>query len=159
MTKAARFLAIDLGAESGRVFAGSLVHDQPVMEEIHRLTNGPVRLLGSLHWDVLRLWTEVKHGLALAATAFLHIPDLFGSWQTGCMALSSPSRQPASVAIPGVPAGIVTYCGSSESPIGRLPGSSSPAQCWAGLGHRSPQKRAHRRFLWWLPRATTRLLL
>jgi rhamnulokinase len=43
--------------------------DRLRLEEIHRFPNGPVRVLDSLHWDVLRLWTEIKHGLGLAARA------------------------------------------------------------------------------------------
>jgi rhamnulokinase len=39
------------------------------LEEIHRFPNDPVRVLDSLHWDVLRLWAEVKRGLALAVEA------------------------------------------------------------------------------------------
>jgi rhamnulokinase len=39
------------------------------LEEIHRFPNGPVQVLDSLHWDVLRLWTEIKRGLQLADQA------------------------------------------------------------------------------------------
>lgn len=37
------------------------------LDEAHRFPNGPVRVLGSQHWDALRLFAEIKHGLALAA--------------------------------------------------------------------------------------------
>jgi rhamnulokinase len=70
MTKAARFLAFDLGAESGRAVVGRLDDDRLHLEEIHRFPNGPVQVLDSLHWDVLRLWNEIKHGLGLAAKAY-----------------------------------------------------------------------------------------
>ena len=60
------FLAFDLGAESGRVVLGRLHNDTFELQEIHRFPNGPVRIGDSLHWDVLRLWGEMKHGLALA---------------------------------------------------------------------------------------------
>ena len=65
-----KFLAFDLGAESGRAVVGHLEDNRLRLEEIHRFPNGPVRVLGSLHWDVLRLWTEIKQGLALAAQAY-----------------------------------------------------------------------------------------
>jgi len=65
-----KFLAFDLGAESGRAVVGHLEDDRLRLEEIHRFPNGPVRVLDSLHWDVLRLWTEIKQGLALAAKAY-----------------------------------------------------------------------------------------
>jgi rhamnulokinase len=70
MTRTAKFLAFDLGAESGRAVVGHLAGDRLRLEEIHRFPNGPVQVLDSLHWDVLRLWTEIKHGLGLAARAY-----------------------------------------------------------------------------------------
>jgi rhamnulokinase len=65
-----RFLAFDLGAESGRAVVGHLDGERLRLEEIHRFANGPVQVLDSLHWDVLRLWSEIKHGLGLAASAY-----------------------------------------------------------------------------------------
>jgi len=35
--------------------------------EVHRFPNGPVYLPNGMHWDVLRLWTEIKRGMALVA--------------------------------------------------------------------------------------------
>ena len=79
------FVATDLGAESGRVLAGRLQTDQRVsasfegarfegarfeLEELHRFPNGPVSVGGHLYWDVLRIWSEIKHGLALAVQKF-----------------------------------------------------------------------------------------
>ncbi len=64
-----RFLAFDLGAESGRAVVGHLDDERLHLEEIHRFSNGPVQVLDSLYWDVLRLWSEIKQGLALAARA------------------------------------------------------------------------------------------
>jgi rhamnulokinase len=60
------FLAIDLGAESGRLILGSLQQHHLHLEEVHRFENRPVRVGNNLYWDVLRLWTEIQHGLALA---------------------------------------------------------------------------------------------
>lgn len=64
-----KYLALDLGAESGRAVVGHLEGDNLRLEEVHRFSNGAVRLVDSLYWDVLRLWTEIKHGLGLAARA------------------------------------------------------------------------------------------
>ncbi len=61
-----RFLAFDFGAESGRALLGRLADGKLTLDEIHRFPNGPVRTLGSLHWDVLRLFSDVKHGLKQA---------------------------------------------------------------------------------------------
>lgn len=62
-----KFLAFDLGAESGRAVVGHLDDDRLRLTEVHRFPNGPVQVLNSLHWDVLRLWSEIQRGLALAS--------------------------------------------------------------------------------------------
>ncbi len=60
------FLALDLGAESGRAMLGRFDGERLRLAEVHRFPNGPVRLPDGLHWDILRLWSEVKQGIALA---------------------------------------------------------------------------------------------
>jgi rhamnulokinase len=64
------YLGIDLGAESGRVVAGLWNGATIQLEELHRFPNGGVWLGETLHWDVLRLWTEIQTGLAIAADRF-----------------------------------------------------------------------------------------
>jgi rhamnulokinase len=63
-------LAIDLGAESGRVMAGLWNGESLRLEELHRFPNGPVALAGTLRWDVLRLLAEVQNGLSLAGKKY-----------------------------------------------------------------------------------------
>ena len=53
------FLAVDLGAESGRVLAGNLDR----FEVVHRFENVPVRIGDSLHWNVLELYQQIKAGI------------------------------------------------------------------------------------------------
>jgi rhamnulokinase len=60
-----RFLALDLGAASGRAMLGSLHAGVLGLREIHRFPNEPVRRDRSLQWDILRLWQETKRGLEL----------------------------------------------------------------------------------------------
>jgi rhamnulokinase len=62
---AKKFLAFDLGAESGRAVLGLLEESRLRLEVVHRFANGPVRTLDSLHWDVLRLYSEMLNGLRL----------------------------------------------------------------------------------------------
>jgi rhamnulokinase len=62
-----RYLAFDLGAESGRAMLGTLADGRLSIEELHRFPNAPVQVRESLHWDPLHLWTEVKCGLGHAA--------------------------------------------------------------------------------------------
>jgi rhamnulokinase len=64
------YLAIDIGAESGRVMAGLWNGAQIRVEELHRFSNGPVQVAETLRWDVLRLWSEIQLGLAMAAKHF-----------------------------------------------------------------------------------------
>ena len=73
MTHTFNLLALDLGAESGRAMLGQFDGGRLQLSEVHRFTNSPVRLPDSqgqgtrLHWDILRLWTEMMHGLGLAS--------------------------------------------------------------------------------------------
>src|SRR5829696_9104057 len=62
----AGYLAVDLGAESGRVVLGRFDGRRVSLEELHRFPNLPVRLPDGLHWDVLRILHEIKEGLAKA---------------------------------------------------------------------------------------------
>ena len=64
------YLAVDLGAESGRVIAGIWNGKKIRFEEVHRFPNGPVVLGESIRWDVIRLWAEIQNGLALAGRKF-----------------------------------------------------------------------------------------
>ncbi|HEV7927272.1 MAG TPA: rhamnulokinase family protein [Verrucomicrobiae bacterium] len=64
------YLAIDLGAESGRVMAGIWNGKTLRLEEIKRFPNGPVALGETIRWDLLRLWTEIQNGLTLAGKKF-----------------------------------------------------------------------------------------
>jgi len=61
-----QFLAFDLGAESGRAIVGQFDGERLKLCGLHRFPNGPVRLPDGLHWDALRLWTEIKQGIGLA---------------------------------------------------------------------------------------------
>jgi rhamnulokinase len=57
------FLAFDLGAESGRALLARLEAGILRTQEIHRFPNEPVAYGGSLHWDVPRLWFEMRKAL------------------------------------------------------------------------------------------------
>lgn len=74
MTK--HYLAIDLGAESGRLILGTLTDGKLSLEEIHRFPNGPVRKASSLHWDIQRLFSEVGTGLKKAGKLKLPIASI-----------------------------------------------------------------------------------
>jgi rhamnulokinase len=60
-------LAIDLGAESGRLMLGTLAEGLLSLKEVHRFPTGASRVGESLHWDIRRLFGEVTTGLKKAA--------------------------------------------------------------------------------------------
>lgn len=57
------FAAVDLGASSGRVMLGRIVHGRVRLDEVARFENRPVRLNGSLHWNIVDLYQGVLGGL------------------------------------------------------------------------------------------------
>jgi rhamnulokinase len=63
------FLALDLGASSGRHVAGSFDGQRLSLDELYRFENGGVQLGGRMYWDILNQWTHVQHGLRAAASA------------------------------------------------------------------------------------------
>jgi rhamnulokinase len=63
-------LAVDLGASSGRVMAGEFDGRRLTLREIHRFPNPGHAVLAGHYWDPLALFTEIKAGLARAATAY-----------------------------------------------------------------------------------------
>ena len=67
MAQVKKYIAVDLGAESGRVMLGSVSTDKVILEEIHRFGNGPIKENKSLRWDFNKLLSEIKTGIGKAA--------------------------------------------------------------------------------------------
>ncbi|MBS1888605.1 MAG: rhamnulokinase [Actinobacteria bacterium] len=61
------FGAVDLGADSGRVFAGAFDGARVELREIHRFPNRPLQLPDGLHWNLAWLFEQGTQGLAAAA--------------------------------------------------------------------------------------------
>ena len=76
MYETQQYLAIDLGAESGRGVLGKFDGDLLQLEEIHRFPNGGVRVTDSLRWDVLQLWSEIKRTLSICARDRINLMSL-----------------------------------------------------------------------------------
>jgi rhamnulokinase len=68
MSGAGHYIAVDLGAESGRVMLGTVEGGRISIQEMHRFATGPLEQEGSLRWDFSRLMSEIKAGLAKALT-------------------------------------------------------------------------------------------
>lgn len=61
-----RFVAADFGAGSGRVIVGTVSGEGTVLDEIHRFPNRQICLGGTVYWDFLALFEELKTGLKRA---------------------------------------------------------------------------------------------
>lgn len=72
----ANYLAVDLGAESGRVMLGALSGGRLQLEELHRFPNQPVALPSGLYWDAFRLFLEITKGLAAAGQRKLKVAGI-----------------------------------------------------------------------------------
>lgn len=66
MSSGKRVLAFDFGASSGRAILGIFDGKTIQTEEVHRFTNDPVIVNGTMYWDVLRLFFEIKQSLLKA---------------------------------------------------------------------------------------------
>lgn len=69
-------LAIDLGAESGRLMLGTLADGLLSLKEVHRFPTGATRAGESLHWDMARLFGEVSVGLRRAGAMGLPVASI-----------------------------------------------------------------------------------
>jgi rhamnulokinase len=78
MTTRRNYLAVDLGAESGRTIVGSLTGGNLTLAETYRFSNEPVQLTDGLHWDVLHLWSNIKKGITASSTKFENKLDSIG---------------------------------------------------------------------------------
>lgn len=58
-----KVLAFDFGASSGRAMLGCFDGEKIHIEEVHRFSNDPVIVGGTMYWDVLRLFFEIKQSL------------------------------------------------------------------------------------------------
>jgi rhamnulokinase len=63
------YLAFDLGAESGRTILGRLEDGRILTRELTRFPNGPVQVLGHLHWNIYSLFEEIKKGMRAGLAA------------------------------------------------------------------------------------------
>ena len=63
--KNARYLAVDIGASSGRHIVASLENGKLTMREVYRFRNGVTERNGRLYWDADRLFDEIVADLKL----------------------------------------------------------------------------------------------
>lgn len=63
------YIAVDLGAESGRVMLGVIVDNRLTLKEIHRFATGASARGDSIRWDVERIFGDIKSGISKAVKA------------------------------------------------------------------------------------------
>jgi rhamnulokinase len=75
------YVALDLGAESGRVMLGALADGRLQLEEVHRFPTGGIAVAGTLRWDVIHFFEEIKAGLRkIAARGIRPVSLSADSW-------------------------------------------------------------------------------
>lgn len=70
MTSTKTFIAVDLGAGSGRVIAATTDLETLQLKEIHRFDNPGIDLPGGSFWNVIGLYTEILEGLRRAVQQY-----------------------------------------------------------------------------------------
>jgi rhamnulokinase len=71
-----RYLALDLGAESGRGMLAHIAGGRIELTELRRFANTPVRLPTGLYWDTLRLFHEICESIRTAASGSEHLDGI-----------------------------------------------------------------------------------
>jgi len=66
MSDKKKYIAVDLGAESGRVMLGAVSDSELELKEIHRFDNASIKQDDSLRWDFAKLVSNIKEGIGKA---------------------------------------------------------------------------------------------
>lgn len=72
------YLAVDLGAGSGRVLAGEFDGSRIELHELNRFDNTPVHLPSGWHWNITDLYQKILEGLKKAAEVYGDSPISIG---------------------------------------------------------------------------------
>lgn len=70
MNESGVYIAVDLGASSGRVIAGALKDGKLTLEVLHRFENGPEEINGHFHWPLEHLKQGIAEGLKKAGAQY-----------------------------------------------------------------------------------------
>ena len=95
--KKKQVLAFDFGGGSGRAILGTLENGKIHMEEVHRFSNDPVIVNGTMYWDTLRHFFEIKQGIvkqnkkaALRVSELTHGALISDFWTSMAICLRVP---------------------------------------------------------------------
>ncbi|MBQ1227989.1 MAG: rhamnulokinase, partial [Alistipes sp.] len=70
------FVAIDLGATSGRVILATLSEGKVKMEEIHRFADPIIQMQGHFYWDLPAIYKSVLEGLRIVADKGIKVESI-----------------------------------------------------------------------------------
>ena len=70
MAQTSNYVAFDLGASGGRTIVGRFDGEKLTLSELNRFANGPSPVLGTLYWDVLSMFGQMRQGLGLYRIQF-----------------------------------------------------------------------------------------
>ena len=76
MTENKNFLAIDLGATSGRTIIGTFADGKMNMQELTRFENHLIEMSGHVYWDIFALYREILSALKLVAQRGIRIESI-----------------------------------------------------------------------------------
>lgn len=121
MTGPAAYVAVDLGASSGRILAGRIDDRGLRVEEVHRFPNGGVGILDHLYWDVLALHGGVLEGLRRVSASGVEVRSIgidswavdYGLLDTAGELLANPYHH-RDRRTDGVAADVLARCGAAE---------------------------------------------
>src|SRR5579875_3700733 len=102
------YLALDLGAESGRAMLAHIDRRKIEISELHRFKNTPVSLPTGLYWDTLYMFHEICESIRIAARSVDRLDGIgIDTWgvDLGLLALSTVSMASASP-----PAELISHC-------------------------------------------------
>lgn len=72
------YLAVDLGAGSGRVILGTVSDENFSLKELYRFNNGYLQIAGKYYWNIGRLFDEIRNGIQLCIERENIIPVSIG---------------------------------------------------------------------------------
>lgn len=70
------FIAVDIGATSGRVILGTLSGGRLRTECVHRFPNGSITVGGRLYWDIYAIFGEIRRGLSEVARRGVRVESI-----------------------------------------------------------------------------------
>lgn len=74
--EAHHYIAVDLGATSGRTVLGTIDKDGLRIKELNRFPNKIIAVGGHCFWDIFALYDSIKEGLRVAAQEKIEIDSI-----------------------------------------------------------------------------------